>query len=236
MSGLSHSGWVKPFSVDWPWEVRAPGLDAPHRPAARLRRVATTARIRPTHRSPPRNSGKPRTLSNPGFSRGEQFTKPGQQSLRSCNSRRQVPSFPRLSRRNAREQPGSTGNISTPPTESERSVVGRTEKPYPQSIALNDRILIRTAKCVGRSTFRWTRPASARTRQRSRDGPLGGFCGGRRLRFPSSRVGNQVQHLRLSPAFSISDLEAVAGSHPKDVAAELRQGPLGTRPAHLGGS
>lgn len=166
----------------------------------------------------------------------EQFTKPGQQSLRSCNSRRQVPSFPRLSRRNAREQPGSTGNISTPPTESERSVVGRTEKPYPQSIALNDRIRIRTAKCVGRSTFRWTRPASARTRQRSRDGPLGGFCGGRRLRFPSSRVGNQVQHLRLSPAFSISDLEAVAGSHPKDVAAELRQGPLGTRPAHLGGS
>ena len=171
-----------------------------------------------------------------GLPFGEQFTKPGQQSLRSCNSRRQVPSFPRLSRRNAREQPGSTGNISTPPTESERSVVGRTEKPYPQSIALNDRILIRTAKCVGRSTFRWTRPASARTRQRSRDGPLGGFCGGRRLRFPSSRVGNQVQHLRLSPAFSISDLEAVAGSHPKDVAAELRQGPLGTRPAHLGGS
>lgn len=27
--------------------MRAPGLDAPHRPAARLRRVATTARIRP---------------------------------------------------------------------------------------------------------------------------------------------------------------------------------------------
>ena len=196
----------------------------------------TAHRMRRSPATRPRNSGKPRTLSNPGFSRGEGFTKPGHQRLRSSNSRRQVPSFPRLSRRNARAQPGSTGNISTPPTESERSVVGRTEKPNPQSTALNDRILIRTARCVGRSTFRWTRPVSGRTRQRSRDGPLGGFCGGRHLRFPSSRVGNQVPHLRRSPAFSISDLDAVAGSHPKDVAAELSQGPLGTRPARLGGS
>ena len=94
--GLSHSGWVKPFSVDWPWEVRAPGLDAPHRPAARLRRAATTARIRPTHRSPPRNSGKPRTLSNPGFSRGEGFTNAGQVRRREHDSRGLVPKLPLL--------------------------------------------------------------------------------------------------------------------------------------------